>query len=97
MDRIPNESHLLDSDVGYEVLDAIAQANVDLKTVSLDELNQMVVQFSTHRRRGAIAQLIRDRKRPMVEKSSDDHSEPFVVWRRDGCRTRTFWETIGFA
>ena len=43
MDRLPrgsNESHLLDSDVGYEVLDAIVQANVDLNSISPDELNR---------------------------------------------------------
>jgi hypothetical protein len=65
MDRFPpqtNEAHLLNSDFGYEVLDAIVQANVELKNVSLDELNQMVFQCSTNRRRKAVARLIRNRK-----------------------------------
>jgi hypothetical protein len=69
MDRFPrgnNEAHLLNSDVGYEVLDAIVQANIDLQNVSLDELNQMVVQFSTRQHRKAVARLIRDRRRPQT-------------------------------
>ncbi len=70
--RGTNETDLLDLDVGYEVLDAIVQANVDLKKVTRDELNQMVVHFSTSRNRKAVARLIRNRKRPRFEDSLVD-------------------------
>jgi hypothetical protein len=61
MDHFPrgrNEAHLLDTDGGYDVLDAIVQANVDLNNVTLEELDQMVIQFSTTRRRKAVARLM---------------------------------------
>ena len=44
--------------VGFDVLDAIVQANVDLNDVTLDELNRMVTQFSTNRRRAAAARFV---------------------------------------
>ena len=103
MHHIPggtNEAHLLDSEVGYDVLDAMVQANVDLKSVTLDELNQMVVQFSTHRHRKSVANLIRDRKRPTSEKSSsgsDDHAEPLVVRSSARSRARVLRQKIHFS
>ena len=40
------EACLFESPVGYQVLDALVQANKDLSKVSLEEVRAMVVQFS---------------------------------------------------
>ena len=98
--RNTNEAHLLESDFGFEVLDAIVQANVDLNRVTVDELNQMVVQFSTHPKRKAVARLIRDRKRPVVEQPTagvDDPRESLVMRRRHRSRAAILREKIHFA
>lgn len=39
------EAYLFDSGVGYEVLDAIVQANLDLSRITPDELEFLVSQF----------------------------------------------------
>lgn len=46
------EAYLLQSDAGYEVLDAIVQANINIETMSLEELRQLLTQFGfEHHRR----------------------------------------------
>ena len=43
------ETGLLETVVGYDVLDAIAQANMDINSIPQEELRRMVEQFTSKR------------------------------------------------
>lgn len=53
MDKKMNAIQMLEENLGFEVIDALVQANVDLRTVSLEQAKQMLVRASRTRRDNA--------------------------------------------
>lgn len=49
--NLPLEQQLLDSDAGRAVYDALIQANIDLRFVSLELVNDLLVAEHRHRHR----------------------------------------------
>ena len=45
------EACLFETEMGYEILDAMVQANVAPSSIPLDELKRIVIQFSVQRTR----------------------------------------------
>lgn len=52
MDKKMN--NLLEEQLGYEVIDALVQANVDLRSVSLEEAKELILRAGREHRREAV-------------------------------------------
>ncbi len=53
MDKKMNAIQLLEQNLGYDVIDALVQANVDLNSVTLEQAKQLLVRATRERRDSA--------------------------------------------
>ena len=52
MDKKMNALQILEEQAGFDVIDALVQANVDLQKVTLEEVKRMLVRANRDRRDG---------------------------------------------
>ncbi len=57
MDKKMNAIQVLEEQAGFDVIDALVQANVDLETVTLDQVKQMLVRANRERRDNASGEI----------------------------------------
>lgn len=50
MEKKMNAIQMLEEQLGFAVIDSLVQANVDLQTVTLEQVKQMLVQAGRERR-----------------------------------------------
>lgn len=53
MDKKMNAIQLLEEQLGFEVIDSLVQANVDLRSVTLEQAKQLLVRAGRERRETA--------------------------------------------
>lgn len=59
MEKRMNNQTLVEEQLGYEVIDALAQANIDLSSVTLEQAKELLVRVSRERAEGTGLHLLR--------------------------------------
>ena len=59
MEKKMNNQTLVEEQLGYEVIDALAQANIDLQSVTLEQAKELLVRVSRERAKSPVLQPLR--------------------------------------